>query len=286
MRATTAMLLLCLALPLSAAPVVAVTIKPLQLLAAAVTDGISEPVLALAPGQDPHHLSLRPSERRTLAQAALILWIGPLLEQPLVGVMDSVDATVLTVQQLDGLTLTQARAGGQVDPHIWLDTRNARVIAAALAEQLATLDADNAARYRSNAQRFAASLEQLDADTRVTLAGLELQHWAVYHHAFRYFERQYALQEPLTLADDHNNPPGIRSIMALQEHLREGGIQCVLTEPGVNHAELRSMLAPARPVLLAADVMGLELDADANGYVRLLQDLGQRVTDCLRGTNE
>jgi zinc transport system substrate-binding protein len=277
-------LLLCVMAPLSAAPMVAVTIKPLQLLAAAITDGISQPVLALAPGQDPHHLSLRPSERRTLAQADLILWIGPLLEQPLVGVMDSVDASLLTVQNLEGLILLQAE--DHLDPHVWLDTRNARLIAAALAEQLAVLDAGNAAHYHSNLRRFTEALGHLDADIHGKLAGLQLQQWAVYHHAFRYFEQQYALQSPLTLADDHNNPPGIRTVLALQKQLQQGDIHCLLTEPGVNHAELRSMLAPAQPGMYAADVMGLDLAADAKGYTALLQGLGQRVVACLRGVDD
>jgi len=280
--ALVAALLTLLAPVLAAAPVVAVTIKPLQLLAAAVTDGISVPVLALAPGQDPHHLSLRPSERRTLAEADLVLWTGPMLELPLAGVMDSIDATVLTVQQFEGLVLLQP--DGRIDPHVWLDTRNAQLIAATLAQALATLDPPNAAGYNTNLQQFTTALAELDAEITERLTGFDTQQWAVYHHAFRYIEQQFGLPPPLTLADSENNPPGIRSVLALQQQLQQGSITCLLTEPGVNHDELRSMLAPAQPAIIDADVMGVSLTADAGSYVVLMHNLALRVADCLRST--
>lgn len=283
-RAVVSVLLALAVSHVSAAPQVTVTIKPLELLAAAVTDGVSEPLLALAPAQDPHHLSLRPSERRALAQADLILWIGPLLEQPLAAAIDNTGVDALAVQRLEGLILLQA--AGRADPHVWLDTRNARLITAALAAQLATLDPDNAEHYQRNQRQFVAALDQLDVAIRAHLAGLETRQWAVYHHAYRYVEQQYALQAPLTLADDHNNPPGIRSVLTLKEQLQQGQVQCVLSEPGVNQAELASMLAPARALLLQADVMGLHINADAGAYVRLMEELVERVAACLRGSDD
>ncbi|MEY3659664.1 MAG: hypothetical protein RLZZ169_489, partial [Pseudomonadota bacterium] len=70
------LLLAALALPAAAAPapVLAASIKPLQLLAAAITDGVSEPQLVLGASEDPHHAALRPSQRRALQAADLVLW--------------------------------------------------------------------------------------------------------------------------------------------------------------------------------------------------------------------
>lgn len=264
---------------LAAAPLVTTTIRPLQLIAAAVTEGIVVPELALAPGQDPHNLSLRPSERRALAQADLVLWIGPALEQPLAALLGNAEGAVLTVQDLDSLVLLQA--DDHTDPHVWLDTGNARLIASALAEALVGLDAANAESYRRNSREFAADLAAFDAETGSLFAGLQMQEWAVYHNAFRYFARQFALRAPLTLADGDNNPPGIRSVLALQEALQAGSIHCVLTEPGVNHEELRAMLAPQQPLVLAADVLGTG-NGSASSYVDLLQAVAGQVAACLR----
>jgi ABC-type Zn2+ transport system substrate-binding protein/surface adhesin len=43
--------------PALAAPQVAASIKPLQLIAAAVTDGVTSPSVIWGQGQDPHHVA-------------------------------------------------------------------------------------------------------------------------------------------------------------------------------------------------------------------------------------
>ena len=144
-RAVFALIVMLCASVSVAAPVVVVSIKPLQLIAAAVTDGISIPVLAVGAGQDPHHLSLRPSERRALQNAELVLWAGPALEVPLVDVISDIDARVVTAQLLPGIQLGSIE--GAIDPHLWLDSHNARHIATALATELQQLDTANADRY-------------------------------------------------------------------------------------------------------------------------------------------
>ena len=53
------------------------TIKPVQLISAALLDGIDEPAVLLPPGVSPHAFALRPSDRRALASAERIYWVGP-----------------------------------------------------------------------------------------------------------------------------------------------------------------------------------------------------------------
>jgi zinc transport system substrate-binding protein len=260
-----------------AAPQVAVSIKPLQLIAAAITEGVSTPVTVWAQGQDPHHVALRPSERRLLAGADLVLWTGPMLEQPLAALVDDLDAEVLTVQDLRGLVLIDV--DGQPDPHVWVDTRNARLIAAALAEALAGLDPLNAAQYRMNVAGFTATLDTLDAELIERLAGAQQREWAVYHHALRYLEREFNLLSPLTLADSENNAPGVRTAIQVREQLQQKQITCMLAEPGVNHEEVLTMLDLPTLRVVDADVMGR--GADAGDYASYVRTLVATVSECL-----
>ena len=56
------------------------SIKPVQQIAAAVLDGIDTPAALLPAGASPHSFALRPSDRRALASAERIYWVGPSLE--------------------------------------------------------------------------------------------------------------------------------------------------------------------------------------------------------------
>ena len=283
-RAVCALIVMLCASVSVAAPVVVVSIKPLQLIAAAVTDGISTPELAVGAGQDPHHLSLRPSERRALQNAELVLWAGPALEVPLVDVISDIDARVVTAQLLPGIQLGSIE--GAIDPHLWLDSHNARHIATALATELQQLDTANADRYVFNVQQFSLQLDALDAELALSLQPLQTQPWSVSHDAFRYFTRQHGLQAPLTLADSSNNAPGVRSVVALRAQLAAQDIHCLLTEPTENHQQLDALLSGSEISIVSADVLGVAIAPAADAYATLLRQLASALQHCMGERDE
>jgi zinc transport system substrate-binding protein len=273
-------LLLFVAKGISAAPQVAASIKPLQLIAEAITEGVSTPELILSNSQDPHNAALRPSDRLTLAQADIVLWVGPMLELPLVGPISAMGSKNLAVQNMPDIILHEV--AGNPDPHVWLDTRNARQIGINLEQALQQLDPANGQLYAKNLQSFATALDKLDSSITQELAPLQPRPWSVYHNAFRYFTRQFALTEPLAPTESPNNQPGIRSIVVLRDDIEQKKITCMLTEPTMNHAELQTLLGNANLRIVTADVMGLSLEPTAAAYPALIQNFSHSLADCLR----
>ncbi|MES2626971.1 MAG: zinc ABC transporter substrate-binding protein [Pseudomonadota bacterium] len=266
----------------SAAPQVATSIKPLQLIAAAITDGVSEPQLILGNNQDPHHASLRPSDRKVLAQADVVLWVGPILELPLVETIADMKVSALAVQTMDNIVLHNV--DGNADPHVWLDTRNARQIATNLAHTLQQLDAANNTQYQTNLQNFTAALDSLDDGIADDFAMLKATPWTVYHNAFRYFAEQFALTAPLAPTESANNQAGIRSIITLQDNIKQQHITCMLTEPDMNHAELNTLLGAADLRIVTADIMGYALEPAKDAYPVLMQNFANTLAGCLQSS--
>ena len=58
--------------PVRAEVNVLTSIKPLQLIAAAVQDGVGKPEVLLPPGASPHNYALRPSDVRRVQSADLL----------------------------------------------------------------------------------------------------------------------------------------------------------------------------------------------------------------------
>jgi zinc transport system substrate-binding protein len=81
------------------------SIKPLQLIAAAVQDGVGKPAVLLPPGASPHHYAMRPSDVRQIRSADLLYWIGPDMEGFLAPVLDGRKRPSVAIQSLPGLTL-------------------------------------------------------------------------------------------------------------------------------------------------------------------------------------
>ena len=81
------------------------SIKPLQLIAAAIQDGQGEPLVLLPPGASPHYFVLRPSDAKRLDQADLFYWIGPDLENFLPRLLTQRSQLSVAVQTLPALQL-------------------------------------------------------------------------------------------------------------------------------------------------------------------------------------
>lgn len=280
------------------------SIKPLQLIAAAVQDGIGEPEVLLPPGASPHHYALRPSDVRRVRDADLLYWIGPDMEAFLPRVLGSRDKPQLAVQDLPGMTLRHfgesheehdhehAHAGddlghdhdhrpGSLDAHLWLAPDNAKVIAARMAADLAKLDDANAGRYAANLKAFEARLDALDGRIRPQLAALQGKPYFVFHEAFDYFEAAYGLKHAGVFSVLSEVQPGARHVAAMRERLQQTGPSCVFSEPPLR-PRLAETLTAGLPVKLAElDALGGTLPVSASGYELLLENLANGLSECL-----
>lgn len=264
--------------PLSAQPRVAVSIKPLQLIAAAITDGVSEPALVLDSTQDPHHPSLRPSQRRAMDSADIFLWTGPALETGLDNVIPVLQAHVITVMHLPDLV--SHKIGSLDDPHVWLDTRNAVLIATSLAQALIEEDAEHAAIYRANLEMFQGSVAKLETAVGEMLQAGPVPAFAVYHNGYQYFEAQFGLTHVASFTNNEEVQPGIRQVMAIREQLIAAGVACIILGPAQNPAYLDNQLGITGMHYVTVDVLAHDVPNGRQGYEQFMTGLANAFADC------
>ena len=100
-------------------PQVATDIAPVHGLVAEVMDGLSTPALIVPTGTSPHHHAMRPSEARALAQADLVIWVGPTLtpwlERPVRTLGEG--AQELRLMDVPGVQLLPYREGALFEAH-------------------------------------------------------------------------------------------------------------------------------------------------------------------------
>ncbi|MES2819245.1 MAG: zinc ABC transporter substrate-binding protein [Pseudomonadota bacterium] len=284
------------------------SIKPLQLIAAAVQDGVGQPEVLLPPGASPHHYALRPSDVRRVREIELLYWVGPDLESFLPRVLQGRDKPSLAVQTLPGLTLRHfgeeheeheakneqapareadehdhAHRPGSLDAHLWLLPANARVIATRMAADLSALDPANTARYQANLHAFGERLQALDRRLQPRLDAVAGKPYFVFHQAYDYFEAAYGLQHAGVFSMAAEVQPGVRHVATMRRQLQAAGPTCVFSEPPLR-PRLADTLSAGLPVTLAElDAMGGNLPVSARGYEQLLERLGNDLAGCLEG---
>ncbi len=282
-----------------AAPRVVATVKPLHSLVAGVMTGIGAPDLLIRGGGSPHTYSLNPSAGRLLERAQVIFWIGgsleAFMEKPLAAL--GANARIVTVTQAPGIVLLPARAGGRWDEpdghegsehghatqdgHLWLDPANARVIARLVADVLGQADPENRGRYAANADALVSRIDALDFSLKTALGPVRDVPFVVFHDAYQYFEKRYALRAVGSIAVSPERAPGARRVQEIRDRIRSLGVRCVFSEPQFSSAIIGTLLEGTNTRAGTLDPLGAGLPAGPDAYFTLMHALGSTLATCL-----
>ena len=305
-------------------PRVVVSIAPLHSLVTAVAGDRTEPHLIVPAGQSPHTFSLAPSDARALARADIVFRAGGATDRFLGRSLDSLAGEAIHTSLLDmgGVRTLEARSGGVwrhahaahdsgehgqrhkdghgdghdpsqeasanagIDPHAWLDPRNAIAFVRAAADQLVRLDPDHADAYRANADKAIDRIEAIDTALKTHLAPVADQPYLVFHDAYQYFERHYGLTPAGSIVVDPGRPPGARRLSELRDRIATLGAICLFVEPQFEPRIARSIAEGTGARIAALDPLGAGLSPGPELYPELLHQLGESLHDCLAGPGD
>lgn len=288
----TALCVIALALPAHAAPMVLATIKPVHALVAAVMAGAGAPELLIQGAQSEHSYALKPSDAEKIGRARLIFEIGPDLETYLARPLATLaHGDVVVLEKAPGVRLLVARRGGlwedgsdgdgPVDPHIWLDPQNAVAMTKAIATALAKADPAHAALYAANGRKQITALTELERELRAGLGPLHRRPYLVFHDAYQYFERRFALTPSGAVTVAPDRPVGPRRVAMLRQAIREHDIGCVFREPQFPPALIQTLVEDSHAKIGVLDPLGASLAPGPDLYPKLLRGIAVALAACL-----
>ena len=273
---------------------VVVTIKPLYSLVAQLTEGIEEPVLLMKHMPSPHHYSMRPSERRLLSDARVIIWIGPQMETSLSKVISQQDSLVITAMQADDLKLLERRTkhGHQhtsdetpsgitnTDPHIWLSIKNSIALSRYISRQLISSDPDNTIRYQNNLQQLITRITHLSQKINADLEG-NRQSYITYHDAYQYFEEEHQLNHIDTISFDEEAGISLKHLRHIEADIKNNSIRCLLYQPP--KPDIVDTLTEQTGIkAFALDPLGLDIKDEEEAWFEIMQTTAASFKRCLK----
>jgi zinc transport system substrate-binding protein len=273
-------------------PQVVTDIAPVHSLVSMVMGELGTPILLLDAAQDPHHVTLRPSQARALTDAAAVVWIGPALtpwlEKPVGTLSDS--ATIVTLMDAPGTTLIAAEDHDHAedgheddhhdgtDPHAWLDPHNAALWLISITATLQALDPENSETYAVNARTASAAIDQAEADIAARLAPYRDARFVVAHDAFAYFAGRFGLDLGNAISASDAAPPSAARMAELHDALE--GVTCGFREPQQNPAALDALLAGTEIPQAILDPLGTALAPGPELYPDLLRAMADNIAAC------
>jgi zinc transport system substrate-binding protein len=286
------LVLFLLLIGLSAAlaqPRVVSTILPIHSLTASIMNGVAEPELLIPAWSSPHDWNLRPSQRRNLQQADLIIWTSESLESfmphLLKGIPESVhDLELVSLPDLDLIQDEHPHHGQEehsIDPHLWLDPQQASLIATSISNTLSQIDPTNARHYQANLDTLRKRLAQLDTEIEQATSSLKGVPFIVYHDAYGYFIRRYDLNQAGEVTLIAHQQPGARHLLALRRQIVDDSIRCLFTEPQFEPAIVQNLIEGTEVVRAELDPIGSALEPGPESYFLLMQTLTANLSACL-----
>ncbi|PIR39678.1 MAG: hypothetical protein COV35_04030 [Alphaproteobacteria bacterium CG11_big_fil_rev_8_21_14_0_20_39_49] len=282
-------------------PKIAVSIKPIHSIAANITDGITEPYLIVNDNSSPHDYSLKPSAASNINKADIIIYVSDELETFLQKTVSSLgnDKKVIQLIQTDGLHLLNNRDNnlnntedehdhnehhhGEIDPHIWLSSKNSVIIAKKILDALIEHNPQNAEKYTKNFLDFSKKNASINKQYLNELEEYKNIPFIVFHDAYRYFEQEYGLNNIGSTTDPSSSGIGAKRIKEIEQVLNKSNVSCIFTEPQFSSAVIDNIFLGKDIKIKTLDPIGYEIEAGKNAYFIILDNIVNNIKSCLKG---
>jgi zinc transport system substrate-binding protein len=227
---------------------VVTTLFPLYDIARTIGGDKAEVSLLLPPGIEPHTFEPKPADVVAVNHADIFVFTNEYMEpwaKSFLNGLPKHDITVVDTSR--GVTLQKGTPEeaelegehgeeghhhhGGMDPHIWLDFANARIMTDNIAAAMIAKDPASKEYYTSRAVAFKADLQKLDDEYRVGLATCGKRiflHGG--HYAFGYLAKRYGLQYVSASAVNADAEPTPAKLAELVKLVRANGVKYVYSE--------------------------------------------------------
>jgi ABC-type Zn uptake system ZnuABC Zn-binding protein ZnuA len=243
----------------------------------------------LKPGIDAHDYEPSPADIEAIARADLVIENGVGLEEWLSDTIDSSGFDGPVVDASQGVRLRMV--GGEPDPHIWQDPRNAMVMAANIERGLAGAEPAAAAQFEANLAAYTKQLKTLDAETERQIDSLASRKVVTNHDAFGYYLDRYHLELVGSVIPSFDSSAELsgRDIRELVAKIRATGAKAIFSETSLppRTAETIGREAGVKVVVgedaLYGDALGPP-GSDGDTYLKMIRHNTRTIVSNLSGS--
>ncbi|MGR4990661.1 zinc ABC transporter substrate-binding protein ZnuA [Vibrio rotiferianus] len=266
------------------------SIKPIQMIATELTEGVATPEVLLQSNASPHDYALRPSDVKKVASADLVIWFGHDLE-PFLEKLVTDKGNTLTLSKIPNLSLREfgsehnhdhdGHDHGTHDPHFWLGIDTVQQVATAITQKLVDVDPDNADAYAANLKKFETQLKETDLQIKAQLKSVKDKGYFVFHDAYGYFEERYELNQLGHFTVSPDRKPGAKTLIHIRKTLSTGDVACVFSEPQFTPAVIESVMRGNDVKAGVLDPLGTEIEVKSGSYFTFLKGMSNSFAQCL-----
>ena len=172
----------------------------------------------------------------------------------------------------------EGHAHGEYDPHIWLDTMNAKAMLNEMAEHLIENDPKNEAKYKSNLDKALKDIDKLTIEVMTELNNSVSS--IVFHDAYQYFEKRFNVNVLGAFTVNTDVMPGAEQLAEIREIIEHDKVACVFSEPQFNPDIINAVAKDMKIKTGVLDPLGATLDPGKDLYFKLIRNMSASFKGC------
>ncbi|MDC0139876.1 zinc ABC transporter substrate-binding protein, partial [Hyphomicrobiales bacterium] len=151
-----------------------------------------------------------------------------------------------------------------------------------IVKELTFINPKNHEIYEDNGKRYIEKLNNLDAELKISLSGLQDKPFIVFHDAYQYFERAFNLNAvgSISFRDDIQSVSPNR-IKEIKDKIKTTNAECVFREPQFSDRLINTIAEKADIKVGTLDPLGVSLQNDKELYFTLMRELADNFKECL-----
>jgi len=250
---------------------VAVSIGPEVEFVKAVGGDKVKVALMVPSGSDPHTYEPLPSQLAQVSNAKMYAEVGTPVEFE-TNYMDKIKSAnpdMLIVNSSNGIQLmpnTAENEASTIDPHVWTDPKNAKIMVENIYNGLVQVDPSDEAYFKKNRDKYLQQLDELDKNTTEILKGKHSTPILIFHPAFSYYCKDYNLTMVAAMVNDEEPSP--QRIAMLVNTAKQNNIKTVFTEPQYDSKYMQSVASQTGSQVLYVN------DLDEN-YIQNMENVAK-----------
>jgi len=194
-------------------------------------------------GSSPHNYTPKPSQMKRLSSAKLYFSIGVEFEEVWLSKFTNQNKNLLIIDSTENIQKYPMEGEehhvckslahhdhDELDPHVWVDPQNVKIIAKNIYAALVKVDANNSNFYKKNYETYIKELDTLNTKIKEILKDSpKTSTFMVFHPSWGYFAKQYNLtQLPVEI---EGKAPKMRALVEIIKKAKEAKVQAIFTQP-------------------------------------------------------
>jgi len=195
----------------------------------------------VGPGESPHSYEPKAEQMTALSRSALYFSIGVEFEDAWLEKIAAANPKMRIIDLSAGIQkipisahthgedLEEEHEGGTLDPHIWLSTKNVRLLAESIALSLGEVDKDHQAEYERNRTVFVDEINALEEQIQATFSNIPTKRFFVFHPAWGYFAKDFGLEQ--VAIEINGSEPSAQELARIIDEAKEEDVRVIFAQP-------------------------------------------------------